>query len=397
MSEATDVVELTKALVRIDSINPPGNEEPCARWLKGFLEAQGFATQLIPFGARRYNLVAELRGRHPGPMLGFSGHMDTVPLGGAPWTVGPLTGELLEGRLYGRGSTDMKSGIAAFVVACLRAKASVAAAGGVRLLLTGGEETGCEGARALRQSKPDYLDGLGALIVGEPTQNYPFIGHKGALWLKVFSKGVTAHGAMPEAGDNAIYKVVEAINKLRRFELVHRHPLMGGASMNVGTIRGGLNVNSVPDHAAFEVDLRTVPGMVHNDLHDELAQLLGDEVRLEPFVDVPPLEVDQLHPWIQRVYHLCALHGGAMAGAIVPKVVPYFTDGSVLVPRARAVPVVILGPGEPQMMHKTDEYCRVDRLEEGVRIYEAILKDWAGKALRSGATADRDDEKNQVT
>lgn len=381
MTYMTDVVELTRQLVRMETINPPGQEEECARWLSGFLRDIGFKAELIPFGPGRYNLVADLRGTGAGKLLAFSGHMDTVPLGRAAWNVDPFAGEIREGRLYGRGATDMKSGIAAFLVACIQSRDVIDASAGVRILLTGGEETGCDGARALRERLPGYLDNVGALIVGEPTQNYPFVGHKGALWLRGAAQGIAAHGAMPEAGDNAIYKIVDAIDRLRKFALVHQHPLMGGASMNVGTVSGGLNVNSVPDAARFEVDLRTVPGMEHAKLRNELATLLGDDVQLSAFADVPPLETSETHPWLQRVFACCAPE----CGQIIPKVVPYFTDGSVLVSDS-SVPVVILGPGEPQTMHKTDEYCRVDRLYEGVRVYGRILHDWQdGSVNASGA------------
>lgn len=372
MTFTTDVVELTRQLIQIRSVNPPGDEEECARWLAAYLNKFGFATRLLPFGEGRYNLIAEMRGQGQGQLLGFSGHMDTVPLGVAPWSVDPFAGEVKDGLLYGRGSTDMKSGIAAFLVACIESRDVIQRSAGVRVLLTGGEETGCDGARALAQSVPEYLDNVGALIVGEPTQNYPFVGHKGALWLKGMAAGVTAHGSMPESGVNAVYKAVDAINKLRKFELRYRHPLMGGSTMNVGKIQGGMNVNSVPDRAEFEVDLRTVPGMVHQELQDELAGVLGEDISLSAFVDVPPLASDEMHPWMQRVFECCT----PFVGAVVPKVVPYFTDGSVLSPKSGNLPIVILGPGEPQTMHKTDEYCRVDRLREGVEVYKAVLLDW---------------------
>lgn len=385
MSYTTDVVELTRQLVQIRSINPPGNEEECARWLAAYLQYFGFDTRLVPFGEGRFNLIAEMRGKREGKVLAFSGHMDTVPLGTAPWSVDPFAGEVREGRLYGRGATDMKSGIAAFLVACIESRDALLDTAGVRLLLTGGEETGCDGARALTESVPDYHENVGALIVGEPTRNFPFVGHKGALWLQGLASGVTAHGAMPESGVNAIYKAVDAINKLRKLDLVHRHPLMGRASMSVGTIHGGINVNSVPDHAAFEVDFRTVPGMEHDELRTDLVRLLGDEVQLAPFVDVPPLESSALDPWIQSVFLCCSQY----VGAVVPRTVPYFTDGSVLAPQSRAFPVVILGPGEPQVMHKTDEYCEVDRLREGVDVYKSILTNWK---FWGGASRSRDAE-----
>lgn len=378
MAQEVDVVQLTQALVRLPTVNPPGDEEHCARWLAAFLSEQGFSVRLHVFGARRVNLLAELPGQGDSPWLGFSGHLDTVPLGAAEWSHDPFGGTVAHGLLYGRGATDMKSGIAAFICACLRSRSALRACRGVRLLLTGGEETGCEGARALKASVDEALQDLGALIVGEPTQNYPHVGHKGALWLRGIASGVTAHGSMPEAGDNAIYKIVAAVRSVSRYARPERHALMGGATVNVGTIAGGSNVNSVPDRASFELDLRTIPGIDHAALRGDLAARVGSEVRLETLVDVPPLVTDTMDPWLRRVFACCAPYHGE---DIVPKVVPYFTDGSVLVPPDGSLPAVILGPGEPQMMHKTDEYCRVERLREAVPLYSAILADWAAQPV----------------
>jgi succinyl-diaminopimelate desuccinylase len=374
VAQEIDVVSLTQALIRIPSINPPGDEEACARWLAVFLAEQGFRVRLHTFGERRFNLIAELLGESTGSWLGFSGHLDTVPLGNAQWVHDPFGGEIVHGLLYGRGSTDMKSGVAAFIAACVRSRDVIRKCRGVRLLLTGGEETGCDGALALKSSFDAGLADLGALIVGEPTQNFPYIGHKGALWMRGTANGVTAHGSMPEAGDNAIYKVARAVQAVSIYARAEHHALMGGATVNVGTIAGGSNVNSVPDRATFEVDVRTVPGMSHAALRDDMAARIGRDVDLETFVDVPPLITDALHPWVRRVFGCCAPYNGE---EIVPKVVPYFTDGSVLVPPDGSLPAVILGPGEPQMMHKTDEYCGVERLREAASIYVTILADWA--------------------
>jgi succinyl-diaminopimelate desuccinylase len=369
-----DVVSLTQQLVRIPSLNPPGDEESCARWLAEFLDARGFSTTLQTFGKRRFNLVAERLGRRDRAILGFTGHLDTVPLGGAPWKNDPFAGDIRNGRLYGRGSSDMKSGIAAFVTACTGLHPEIDRSGGVRLLLTGGEETGCDGARALRDGLSASLQRLGALIVGEPTANYPCIGHKGALWLRGTAKGRTAHGSMPEAGCNAIHKVARAVHSLESFSFDVSHPLMGGTTLNVGTIRGGTNVNSIPDHAEFELDIRTVPGMDHSGLCAGIAAHLGADIELTPFVNVLPLASDVHHPWVRRIFAACAPHH---ANELHPKAVSYFTDGSVLVPASGTPPTIILGPGSPEMAHKTDEYCSMARLIESVKIYEAILHDWA--------------------
>jgi succinyl-diaminopimelate desuccinylase len=369
-----DPIELTQELIRVRTINPPGEEDACARWLGGILEQYGFSIHLHSFGPRRYNLIAEYSGEGSGPWLGFSGHLDTVPLGDAPWMRDPFAADIEGGLLYGRGSTDMKSGVAAFIAACVHSRVPLRRCKGVRLILTGGEETGCDGAQALKAEQSERLASLGALIVGEPTQNYPYIGHKGALWIRGCANGETAHASMPELGDNAIYKITDAIGRLRSFSTEHYHPLMGRCTVSVGTISGGINVNSVPDRACFEVDVRTVPGVDHSALRGQLAGQLGPEVALETFVDIPALISTEAHPWIQRVFSCCAPYH---AEPIVPKVVPYFTDGSVLVPQSGAFPAVILGPGEPSKMHKTDEYCRVDRVRQAVRVYSDILSDWS--------------------
>src|SRR6202008_1647807 len=115
------------------------------------------------------------------------------------------------------------------------------------LVFTAGEETGCEGARYLCQL-PDILPRCGALLVGEPTSNYPLIGHKGALWLRAAFRGVTAHGSMPEQGDNAVYKAARGTLRLSNHEFdAPRHHHLGGPSLNVGTFSGGSNDNSGPD------------------------------------------------------------------------------------------------------------------------------------------------------
>lgn len=365
-----DAVSLTRELVRIPSLNPPGDEERCARYLAELLADAGFEVTLETFGPQRFNLVAGLSGNNGGKPPGFTGHLDTVPLGAADWRFDPFSAEIADGKLYGRGSSDMKAGIAAFIVACWQARDALREGPGVRLLLTGGEETGCDGARALAAGG-QAAQPLSVLIVGEPTANYPCIGHKGALWLEGVTVGKTAHGSMPERGDNAIYKATRAIETLREMPLEERHVLMGRATLNVGTFHAGLNVNSVPDRATFTVDMRTVPGMRHDCLCTRLRDLLGHDVALDPLVDVPPLHSDPDDPVMGTIFAICANYHHE---PLVPRAVPYFTDGSTLGPLTGNPPTVILGPGEPSMAHQTDEYCYTARIEEAVRIYRAILE-----------------------
>src|SRR5205085_734149 len=177
-------------------------------------------------------------------------------------------------RLYGRGSTDMKGGIGAIVVAAIGLAPHLRETAGLVLVITAGEEVGCEGARFLADRK--LLDRAGAIVVAEPTANYPYVGHKGLAWFEVETTGVTAHGSMPEVGDNAIVKMARVIGDLERFRFpVESHPVMGSPTMNVGTIHGGLNTNSVPDEARITLDTRTVPGIDHVHLCRSLEALLA--------------------------------------------------------------------------------------------------------------------------
>ncbi|WP_459177513.1 M20 family metallopeptidase [Ewingella americana] len=374
-----DVITLTRALLGFDTLNPPGNEAQCLRWLADFLTENSFDVQLHHFGENRYNLLASLPGSTAGKPLAFTGHLDTVPLGNAPWQWDPFAGEIDNGRIYGRGSSDMKAAIAAFIVACMNSAEAIAAGNGVVLILTGGEETGCDGARAMINDPSITLPQPGALIVGEPTANYPIIGHKGALWLRCETQGKTAHGAMPELGINAIYLAADAIGKIRHFDPGPPHPLMKKPTLNVGTIRGGLNINSVPDRASFDVDIRTDPTLIHTRLRERLQHHLSDSVTISPLVDLPAVLTGRQHPWIQSVFALCEpLH----AAPLEARIVPYFTDAALLINALGAPPCIILGPGEPSMAHQTDEYCVVARLYEGVELYQQLIQDY-GVATQS--------------
>lgn len=362
--------ELALQLLGFNTINPPGNEADCMQFFADWLDEFGFEVNVTTFGEGRCNLIARLPGRTPGSPLAFTGHLDTVPLGDAAWQHPPFGG-IVGDRLYGRGSSDMKAAVAAFAVACVRQLEVIRAGRGVVLLITGGEETGCDGARALiaRGDLPE----IGALIVGEPTANYPVIGHKGALWLRCETRGKTAHGAMPELGINAIYLAADALGKIRRFSPGAPHPLMKRPTINVGRICGGLNINSVPDRTHFDVDIRSAPNLQHATIRQRLTTLLGASVTLETLVDLPAVLSTADHHWVRQVYQRCApFHDSPLE----PRVVPYFTDASLLLPALGNPPCIILGPGEPSMAHQTDEYCLLSRLDEAGQLYGEIIADW---------------------
>ncbi len=373
MSTAPDAVELTRRLIGLDTVNPPGNERACAEALGKILEGAGFACAYHEFAPGRASLVARIGQDGDKAPLCFTGHIDTVPLGAQPWSMDPFAAEIKDGRLYGRGSSDMKSGVAAFVSACVATAADLARGPGVVLVITAGEETGCEGAAHLA-SVAGALDRAGAVVVAEPTANRVYAGHKGALWLKARTRGVTAHGSMPERGVNAVHKAARAVGQLADFDFnIARHPVMGAPTLNVGTIRGGLNVNSVPDQAEIGVDIRTVPGQGHGALRDQIASYLGPEVEIEPFIDVEGVWTDPKHPWMGRVYAAAERATGEKADV---RAATYFTDAAFLTPAYGRPPTVILGPGQPELAHQTDEYCVVERIGQATDIFAELALGW---------------------
>lgn len=371
----TDALELTRNLIRFDTINPPGNEKLCAEHLGAILEAAGFTLTYHDFGEGRANLVARKGGNDQTLPLCFTGHVDTVPLGSEPWSWDPFAAEIADGMVYGRGSSDMKSGVAAFVVAAERLADRLDHTAGLVLVITAGEETGCDGAYDLART-PDALGTAGAIVVAEPTSNRPLVGHKGALWLSAETTGKTAHGSMPEQGDNAVYKAARAISKLEDFDFnVARHNVLGAPTLNVGTVQGGININSVPDRTRIGIDIRTIPSQDHAQIRDQLASYVGDDVAIDTVIDVEGVWTDPTDDWIAQVIEIMSPVADSPIGV---EAATYFTDASALAPAMGQPPTVILGPGEPTMAHQTDEYCRCDRIEQAVDAYVEITRRWCG-------------------
>ena len=373
MNKNLSALELTQALVRFDTINPPGNERLCAEHLGSILDDAGFAVSYHEFAETRTSLVARIGGDADAKPLCFTGHIDTVPLGAAPWSVDPFAADIADGKLYGRGTSDMKSGVAAFVVAAIRLARELETGPGMVLIITAGEETGCEGAYHLA-GLGNVLGDAGAIVVAEPSSNLPFIGHKGALWLKAVANGLTAHGSMPELGVNAIYKAARTISQLEDFDFnVARHPVLGKPTLNVGTVHGGMNINSVPDRAEVGIDIRTLRDQDHGDLCAHLSSYLGDDIAVEPIVDVGSVWTDPAEDWMLDVFDVMAEILGKMPEVCTAT---YFTDAAALTPAYGGPPTVILGPGEAAMAHQTDEYCVVDRIDQAVNAYVEIAKRW---------------------
>lgn len=368
-----NVLSLTQRLLAFDTTNPGGSELECSRFLGNLLDKHGFTVSYHEFAKNRVNVIAALAGAQDDPPLCMSSHMDTIPTGLGPWKHNPFGGVIEDGKLYGRGTSDTKSSLAAMVLAAVRVAAIPNRKRGLLLILTGAEETGNSGAEALARRK-EGLPPSGSLIIGEPTSNYPMVGHKGALWLEARAIGVSAHGSMPELGENAIYKAAEAIIKLRDFDFdIKPHPLLGSPTLNIGAVTGGLNINSIPDRAEFKVDIRSILGQNHDDLIKDLDNAVGELVHFTVLLDRLPVYSDYGDVWIQDVFDAAEAVTHARP---TPKCLKYFTDASAMRQALGEPPTIILGPGEADMAHKTDEYCFVSKLTEAENLYFEISRAW---------------------
>lgn len=353
-------MDLTRELVAIDTAG--GGEQRAVALVADRLQDAGLEVVWKDWRPGRPNLVAHWRG---GGDLTFAAHLDTVPFDAAAWSRDPLGGEVDGDRLFGRGSSDMKSGAAAMVEAARHA--AVEGYGPFSLVFTSAEETGCHGARALA-GDPD-LSPTPVLVVGESTANQVAFGHKGATWLEVTARGRSAHGSRPDLGVNAIGMLARALDRLETRLPAAAHPSLGARTTNVGTIRGGLQTNLVPPEASMTVDVRTVPGGGHQAVLDVLTAEPG--ITVTELLDVAALWTDPGSETGRRVADLVAAVTGAPSA---PVGVSYFTDGAVLAgPEPRAF---VLGPGDPDQPHTTDESVSCHRVEEAVAVYRALMAQW---------------------
>ena len=372
-----DVVALTRELVSMDTTLHDGNERAALECIAAKLEPFGFSCSMIgydPDDAGKANLVAQLNPSSTRPELCLCGHIDTVPFGSAPWEEDPLAATMKDGRLAGRGSVDMKGGLAAMICAALAISGQT---GGRNLILHiyGSEEVGMRGSRHLSAKRPDMMGTVGAVLIGEPTGNHLQVGHKGILWIRCVARGVTAHAAMPEKGKNALLKLLPAAVNLALYVPDACHEYLGASTAVLATLHAGLNTNSVPDKAEMTLDVRTVAGQDTAAVIQTVTRLAGDEVEVFVDVEVPPLWTDPELPWCGRVRDIVKGVTGVEADVETAR---FATDGANMRAALPDAPILILGPGDPRMAHSTNECVPLTALRQAQALYEAILADWYG-------------------
>lgn len=368
----TGALALAQQLVRIDT--SAGGERAAADVCRSVLSAAGARTELVEMAPGRAHLIAHAGDTSRAPLV-LSGHLDTVPADPGTWTEDPWSGAVRDGMLLGRGSVDMKGGVAALVTAFARHASTHSDSRGILLLLTAAEETGCEGSRHLVTTR--QLPGGGPLVVAEPTGLALALGHKGVLWLRASARGRSAHGSRPDLGQSAIAPLARLVTALEEDGLPGEHADMGRVTVNVGTFRGGTQINLVPDAAAVEIDIRTVAGVDAAALRDHVARTAGAGVSIETMQDLAPVYTSPDDPFVGMATAALA-HVRREAPRRHP--LTYFTDAAVLAAALHSKAVVLLGPGDPDAAHTTDERCSVRDIEDAERVYGRILEAWGAGA-----------------
>lgn len=371
-----DCVALLQWMLRHDTTAQQGREEGFVRELAAYLAERGIASTIVPGDEGRANLVATIDSGRAGPHLVFCGHCDTVPLGDRTWRRQPFGGEVEGGRIHGRGSSDMKGGLAALVASLLDLSASADWSGRLTLAVAYGEETGSEGARLM--AGDGSLGAFDAMVIAEPTSNGVVRTHKGALWLSVTATGRTGHGSMPQMGLNALEMVIRLSDGLHQLAALEASdPLLGKPTICLTRLHGGTQVNVIPDRAVAEFDLRTLPGQDHEAIIAEIrnvaqeieAGYAGGKIVVEMLNSLPALDTPAQSPVILAALesrHGLGLSGDEAGGA------SYFTDGSVLQVLGRDI--LILGPGDPGEAHQTDESLDLSDFLASRLIYTGIAR-----------------------
>lgn len=377
----SELIDLAQALVKIPTPNPPGQEEQAALLLKAKFEAEGLKPEVLPESQGRANIVLRLPGTGKAMSLLYDGHLDTVGPGDeSVWSENPYSGNIKNGCLLGRGASDMKAGVAAQAMAAiLLHRAGIELAGDLMVASTCGEETDNLGAHTLRNT--GRLEGVGGIVIAEPSANELFIAEKGALWVEITTFGRTSHGSAPHLGINAISKMLDVLADLRHFRpSADKHFLLGEATASLNLINGGFKTNVVPDRCTAVFDIRTVPGRPHQDIITslktelELAQTSDAEFRgeLKVVKDLPSVSTAEDNSLVKLAQNV----GREIWNReMKPAGISGYTDAAVLVPSTQ-IPFIIFGPGDMKTAHQPNEYVEIEKLVDAATFLLLLAAKW---------------------
>jgi succinyl-diaminopimelate desuccinylase len=369
------VIAFHRGLVRIPSVNPPGDVKDAIAYCEGPLKEAGFETRIVSKLEHMPNLIATY-GPAGGPVLGFNAHVDVVPIGErSAWTQDPFGAEMVDGRIYGRGAGDDKASVTAQVMAGIAiAKSGIPLNGQLVVNEVADEEVGgWNGAAFVHEQEyfqPDFM------IVGEQTMNEVALGEKGGSPTRIVVRGRTAHGALPWEGANAIEAMAEIIVALRReyWPVIAQRtsPFFHPSSASVNIFKGGVKENVVPDYAEIYVDRRLVPGEEPSEVLAELRAIATAAVK-----DMPGITVEVEEVWAGGGATLTSLDSPLvteMQGANDRLGLSTNLRGFSMATDGRfwartGVPTIIYGPGDPRLAHVPDEWVGVDEMLDATRAY----------------------------
>ena len=360
-----------KKLIQAET-TPQRGERAAAEVISAELRRSGIESEIDTWDTNRANIVARVKSSGRGAALLFACHLDVVGPGETAWEHPPFGAVERDGKIYGRGSVDMKAGIAASVTAINRiADSGAELQGDLVFLAVAGEETDSCGARRFI-SAHGGLPELAGVVIPEPTDFAIVTAHRGMLWLEVTTKGMAAHSSTPHLGVNAIASMRSVLDELDHYEVcAESHELLGRCSMSVNTITGGKELNVVPDKCTIGIDIRTLRAENHQDILADfermLAKLKAGAPRFDADVSVlrqvRPLETDRTCDFVKD---FCRA-----VGAGETKAVGFTTDGPFFA--SLGAPVVIFGPGKPLLCHKPDEYIEISDVEKAIEHYKNII------------------------
>ncbi len=375
-------VELTRALVRIPSENPTGTEAAMAAFVTEWLgRLPGVELEVLEVLTDRPNVVARLRGPSNQPPLALLAHMDTVPFGEG-WKTDPLGAEIIDGKLYGRGACDMKSGLAVAMTALARAARSGRKPSRDLIVCATMDEEGTHMLGVTDLVQRGILDADTLVVATEPSDLKVVVAHKGLLWLEVEVRGKLAHAGNPQFGVDAIRAAAEFITRFKRAidALPHRHPKLGRAEVTFSGIKGGIKTNVVPDYARLELDIRLPPPLTIGDIRAMSGECAREAEAAVPGAriecrqlnnDRPPVEADAEDEFSKV---MCEAVSATTGAADVVDVFPAYTDASVVQARTGNRRCLVFGPGRLSEAHTIDEYVPVEQIEKAAAVLDAVVQ-----------------------
>jgi acetylornithine deacetylase/succinyl-diaminopimelate desuccinylase family protein len=376
--DVDELLDLTAALVAVDTRNPPGNERPIEGVVRAALDRWDPAWTEIEPAPGRMSLVAALP--HPGgpgdrPTLIINGHLDVVPVTVSAWTRPPFAPEVVDGRLYGRGSADMKGGIAAAICALsvLERSGRMPACEVVFHLVADEERGGRFGTQALLEQGLIKGD---ACLVPEPTDLQLCVAERGLMQATLTVRGRPGHGSRPREAVSAIEHAAHLVLALHAADFGDPdHPLLGRPTSNVGTINGGDTFNTVAESCVLGLDRRVLPGATRASTEAEIRRRaegagvpgLRYEFAVDMFGEASEMPADD--PWVKQVG--AAIERGTGRS---PEIIGMsFTTDARFVRNQAGIPTVVCGPGSVEQAHGNDEWVAVDRLVDATVAYAELL------------------------